>query len=357
VCISIGNSLIAQNLVPNGGFEEYGECPGNYSQAVAEFRVRDWFSAGTGTPDHFHSCSAGDADVPHNWAGVSAAFEGQGYAGIFTWVFGKDYREYLQSKLTEPLIADSTYIIQFRYKLSSYSMYAVDRIGVRIENSFQKVNHDKIINANSLSIISDSALTEQTGLWEKAKFEYKAKGGEHVITIGNFYKTDETSYYQLMFQPMQQDMLESAAYYYIDDVSVSPKYLPEIYNNVLVDAFQLDVVVLNKAYVLNNINFEFNSYKLLNSSFEELDALVDWLKQNPKIIVQLSGHTDDVGGDRYNLSLSKNRAKTVGEYLITQGIDAKRIESFGYGKSKPLINEKSDPARKINRRVEVKFVQ
>src|SRR5688500_6154437 len=78
--------LSAQNLVSNGSFENFTQCPGSFSEAKHEFRVLDWYSANTGTPDHFHSCSDGEASVPYNWAGVSDAFEGHGYAGIYMWM-------------------------------------------------------------------------------------------------------------------------------------------------------------------------------------------------------------------------------------------------------------------------------
>src|SRR5688572_10456416 len=125
-CLSFSTfSSIAQNLISNTGFEEYTSCPGSYSQAKAEFRVKDWWSATLGTPDHFHSCSHGDAGVPHNWAGISDAYEGKGFAGIYLWMDNEvNYREYLQNKLIEPLLKDSLYNISFRFKLSSYSRYS-----------------------------------------------------------------------------------------------------------------------------------------------------------------------------------------------------------------------------------------
>src|SRR5215213_385694 len=120
-----------QNLVPNPGFENYSSCPGNFSEAAHEFRAIDWRSATIGTPDYFNSCSIGEAGVPHNWAGVSDAYEGKGYAGIYLWMNdANEYREYLQCRLLEPLIKDSVYNIQLHYKLSSYSKYAINRIGL-----------------------------------------------------------------------------------------------------------------------------------------------------------------------------------------------------------------------------------
>ncbi|HEY3405500.1 MAG TPA: OmpA family protein [Ohtaekwangia sp.] len=344
----------AQNLVPNGSFEEFTSCPGDFSQNKSEFRVKGWWSATQGTPDHFHSCSRGNASVPHNWAGVSEAFDGKGFTGIYLWMDNhKDYREYLQCRLTTSLIKDSVYTVDFRFKLSSYSRYAIDRIGLFLTDSAVVSDHDVVINAvPTFSLVKDSALTQKTGYWEKAHFDYKAKGGEQFLVLGNFFTNDETKFYRIQFTPDQQDMLQMSAYYYIDDVKViqhSQRY------DELLPEFEPRFAELNKTYVLRNILFEFNSYKLRSSSFEELDGVVFWLEQHPNARVVLSGHTDDVGGTRYNQKLSENRARSVAAYLHYQGIAEQRIETAGHGKSKPLIDSTTEEAREQNRRVEVLF--
>ncbi|HNC14255.1 MAG TPA: OmpA family protein, partial [Cyclobacteriaceae bacterium] len=83
---------------------------------------------------------------------------------------------------------------------------------------------------------------------------------------------------------------------------------------------------------------------------------VEYLKAHPDINLRVSGHTDFVGSDEYNLTLSRNRAKSVADFLIMRGVDEHRIVSYGFGKSRPLSDEKTDEAGKRNRRVEIKFV-
>ncbi|MBL7857753.1 MAG: OmpA family protein [Cyclobacteriaceae bacterium] len=358
----VGNSvdLFAQNLVPNSGFEEFTACPGGHTQSPNEFRVKAWSSGSQGTPDHFHTCSVGEADVPHNWAGVSDAFEGNGYAGIYVWSrdrMGNSYREYLHTRLLSPLIPDSTYSIEFRYKLSSYSMLAADRIGLLLTDSVVKSSSFRPFHiVPTLNVVKDSSLTNKTGLWELARGEYKAKGGEEYIVIGNFYANEQTKCYPIKFRSLQQEMLRDASYYYIDNVQLTPKYLPDGTTlDDLIPEFSPDKVKINTHYVLRNIRFEFDSYKLLSSSFEELDDVVNYLMKNPHTRVELAGHTDDVGNDRYNLVLSRNRARSAARYLTLRGIEADRIESFGYGKSRPLLKATTEEARKINRRVEIRF--
>lgn len=71
-------TLWSQNLVPNPGFEEYIKCPGSYMLNQNEFAIHGWQSPTSGTPDHFHSCSSGEADVPVNWAGIQMHIAAKG---------------------------------------------------------------------------------------------------------------------------------------------------------------------------------------------------------------------------------------------------------------------------------------
>lgn len=347
--------LGAQNLVPNGSFEDYLVCPGGYSQSPGEFRVNSWRALTMGSPDYFNSCSGGEAAVPYNWAGISDAYDGFGYAGIYTWMTEKDYREYLHCKLTEPLIKDSLYRVEFKYKLSSYSKYATDRIALLLSDTLKTFRHDKPLRVSpTISFLKDSALTPETGGWELAVAEYKAKGNERFLTIGNFADNATTRHYQIKFRPASEPMLADAAYYYIDDVQVIPQFASQSSDQPLPVFTGVDAD-LNTVYVLENIRFDFNSYALLPESYFDLDRLVKYLKDRPDLKVELSGHTDDTGGDEYNDRLSESRAKSAARYLISKGIAENRITTHGYGERMPLVHDDSEEARETNRRVEIRF--
>ncbi|MCY7360091.1 MAG: OmpA family protein, partial [Rudanella sp.] len=103
---------------------------------------------------------------------------------------------------------------------------------------------------------------------------------------------------------------------------------------------------------LNNIFFELGRYDLVGKSRPELNRLVDFLKANPTVSVEISGHTDDQGDANANLLLSKKRAQTVVAYLTEAGIDAKRIRSTGFGKTRPLLPNITEENRRLNRRIE-----
>ncbi|MEX1238366.1 MAG: OmpA family protein [Cyclobacteriaceae bacterium] len=103
---------------------------------------------------------------------------------------------------------------------------------------------------------------------------------------------------------------------------------------------------------LKNIYFDFDKTTLKNESFPELDKVVDFLKQNASVEIEISGHTDDKGSDDYNETLSQGRSEAVVNYLISQGIDSFRLAAHGYGESKPIDTNDSDDGRANNRRVE-----
>ncbi len=107
---------------------------------------------------------------------------------------------------------------------------------------------------------------------------------------------------------------------------------------------------------LRMVNFEINKWVLLPESFQVLDLVAKNLIDHPefrKIIVE--GHASNEGTKAWNLRLSRHRAQTVMEYLIKKGVKRGRLDSIGYGDTRPLINEQTDEARAKNRRVEVRI--
>ncbi len=120
---------------------------------------------------------------------------------------------------------------------------------------------------------------------------------------------------------------------------------------------ELQPLKKNTKFELHDINFETNSADLNQSSFEELNKLVELMKTNPQMKVEISAHTDDVGSKAYNLKLSERRAASVKEYLFDKGIPENQIVSKGYGESKPAyLPANTEENRAKNRRVELKII-
>lgn len=123
-------------------------------------------------------------------------------------------------------------------------------------------------------------------------------------------------------------------------------------------AIRLQAYTLNKPIVINNILYDYGYATLRPESITVLDGLVKTMIDNPRIVVELSAHTDSIGSDAYNLKLSQDRAQSCVDYMISKGITATRISAVGYGKSRPIApnslpNGQDNPdGRQLNRRIE-----
>lgn len=110
--------------------------------------------------------------------------------------------------------------------------------------------------------------------------------------------------------------------------------------------------------VLKNIFFDVNESALKPESLSELENIQNLLIQNPQWRVQINGHTDNLGDAAKNLALSLQRAESVVEYLIKQGIAPNRLQAKGYGSERPLVsNDDEEEGRQINRRTEIEIVE
>lgn len=104
--------------------------------------------------------------------------------------------------------------------------------------------------------------------------------------------------------------------------------------------------------VIDHIYFENSKAVLKESSYPALDQLVAFLVEYPSISIEISGHTDNVGSEKYNLKLSEKRAQTVGDYLVDKGIEKDRVTTKGEGFARPLVENDTEQNRAKNRRVE-----
>jgi outer membrane protein OmpA-like peptidoglycan-associated protein len=130
---------------------------------------------------------------------------------------------------------------------------------------------------------------------------------------------------------------------------------------------KIKAVVLDKAsleikkgvkYPLEGVNFEKSKTILVKGAELKLDGVVDYLKQNPKIKIEVAGHTDNEGADqRLNQRLSEFRAKVVANYLFNKGISPERIKTIGKGSSEPLVANDTDENKSTNRRIEIMILE
>ena len=124
--------------------------------------------------------------------------------------------------------------------------------------------------------------------------------------------------------------------------------------------YQLNVPLqplkVGKTVILKNIFFDTDLYDLKSESIAELEKLVKFLKDNPTLKIEISGHTDNVGSNEHNTLLSQNRAKAVYEYLIEKSISKDRLTYKGYSFSNPIDTNETEDGRANNRRTEFKII-
>jgi outer membrane protein OmpA-like peptidoglycan-associated protein/tetratricopeptide (TPR) repeat protein len=127
--------------------------------------------------------------------------------------------------------------------------------------------------------------------------------------------------------------------------------LNESYTNTpFILQIELEKLKVGTNVVLRNIFFNTNEYVLLQASVTELNTLVQLLKNNAKMSIEIQGHTDNVGNDESNKKLSLMRAKAVYDYLSLQKIGPERLRFKGFGESAPISGNDTDAGRKLNRR-------
>lgn len=124
----------------------------------------------------------------------------------------------------------------------------------------------------------------------------------------------------------------------------------------LVADIYLKPIVKDATIILENIFFDTNSSDLLPQSIVELTKLLSFLQMNAQVRVELSGHTDNVGGEAFNISLSQRRADAVKNYLTTNGIASVRLTTKGFGFSRPITTNDTAEGRARNRRTEMKVI-
>jgi len=113
--------------------------------------------------------------------------------------------------------------------------------------------------------------------------------------------------------------------------------------------------VVEQTLTIRDITFENNSARLTANAQRLMENVVSFLRSDPSARISISGHTDSVASDAYNLKLSRSRATEVRDYLVGYGIDASRLDAAGYGESRPVASNATAEGRELNRRVEFRI--
>ncbi len=111
-----------------------------------------------------------------------------------------------------------------------------------------------------------------------------------------------------------------------------------------------------KIYTLDNVFFDTGKSTLRGESYKELNELAEYMGKKESLVIEIAGHTDNVGTPESNQKLSEDRANTVRDYLIKKGIAPERVAAKGYGDTQPVAYNDTPQGRQKNRRTEVRIV-
>ena len=334
------NSVVAQeNLIPNASFEQAQTNSSQWSNSRDEFNenISNWFSPTEGSPDIYLNNQSTDWMYNAQGLGLDNTRFGQTMIGITTFVptysTKVHKREYISIKLNQTLKVNRRYKLAFWIK-NPKKAFASSHFGILLTKDSFYIKTERVVNAHPQFQIDTILYAPK---WTKITYEFTAIENLRYLTIGSFASKDSIDYTWQVKRPSQ------FAYYYIDELS-----LIEIKKVETVEK----VFALGKSFSLQNIHFEYDKAVLMASSFPELNKLFAYLNEYPNYTLDIFGHTDHDGSEKYNLQLSQARAEAVAQFLIEKGISAKRLSYQGFGESQPVAENSSDNGKQLNRRVE-----
>lgn len=354
VLMTVGLSTTAQelqNLVKNDKFTNSKKV--TYRSQLNH--VENWSDANGGSVDIFTDKAAktnvgipqnfmGSEPSESNYIGFTAYYEDQTFSlketvknrSLWNTIGYGAYAEFPQGELTMPLEAGETYFFNLKISLADKSGRAVKGLGVYFSKDKLEEKNNKALELTP-QIVFDTYFDKKEG-WTNVWGKFVAEGGERYFTLGAFEGAFEV---KSMVEPKVEND-NKRAYYFVN-------------GGVRVLKFPLtadELASLKRAMDL--VHFNTGSDQIKAESFEELNNIADILKKYPRIIAFIEGHTDNTGGDDLNLKLSKDRAKSVKDYLLKRGVSADRLSSEGYGSTKPIATNDTDEGRAKNRRVVIR---
>lgn len=234
---------------------------------------------------------------------------------------------------------------KYAYLASSLNSYG--------STDIYKVELSESSRPKPVALVSGKVLNSKNNEPIEAKIEFKRIGSDEIA--GSALTNQETGEFKLTLpygNKYEFFAIKDGFFPVSENIDLSKlDEFTEISRDIYLTPIQV-----GESIRLNNIFFESGKYELLPESFTELDRLIEFLELT-NYSVEISGHTDNVGSDADNQTLSQNRAQAVVNYLINNGISKDRLLAKGYGESIPQKNNDTKEGRAYNRRVEFKILK
>jgi hypothetical protein len=211
----------AQNIVPNGSFEEYDACPTGINQVDT---CKYWYAFGgiygvPGSPDYFNACAIPMASIPDNAFGTQAAFEGNAYMGLWTFEYSYWYREYIGAQLFDTMQVGKQYSVSMRVSRGNRTSWQTDatvasnKMSIRLTTSAYQPG--SILPVNNFAQLYDDSIIVDSINWVLLHWNFISDSAYTNIYIGNFFDSDHTD-----TQRVQVIIPPGRAYYFIDSVNI-----------------------------------------------------------------------------------------------------------------------------------------
>jgi outer membrane protein OmpA-like peptidoglycan-associated protein len=311
------------NLVPNPSFEALNAAPpSNFSSKAIDFDniMQDWKTANLTSPDI----------ITTNLVNKTRSYQmreartGETMVGLLNNL--GIWAEYIQVPLKQPLEEGKTYYAEFWYMALASKNHEIPRKNPNFGLWFHDGSLQKTKNylPEQPQVASPEVASCSPYTWHKMSGVFVASKAHSHVCIGQFESNFEGAMNGCIV---------------IDDVIVR-------------ETEPVLKIEVGKTLVLDNIIFKSGTATLEKESYVSLKLLHQGLSDHPKLCISIHGHTDNVGNSIDNKDLSTNRAQTIYNYLIKEGIDKKRLQFMGFGEDKPVASNDSSRGRKKNRRVE-----
>jgi OmpA-OmpF porin, OOP family len=345
------------NLVPNPSFENHRGLP----TEIGQFNLaHPWntYAPGNQPADYFHrNSNRPRTSLPVNFIGTQEARTGDAYAGILLYMNAKEeYSEFIQVQLTEPLQAGRTYYTEMYVSLADNSRFAIDGLDMFVSERAPLLFQGAYAEYTPQVRNPVKEIISEKEEWVKISGTFEAKGGERVLTIGNFRPRAKTTAKRVKSAVNHKDPYDYA-YYYVDDIKLALADGPDPADEPVVAQAEekpayFSKEELHKPVILKNVVFEVDKSTLLPESVGELQELKAFLQENQHLIIFLTGHTDNTHTPAYNRQLSEDRVLAVKNWLVENGIRPDRLRTKGYGDTQPIADNQTVEGRQRNRRVE-----
>ena len=322
------NCSLAQNLIPNPGFEEYKNCPTGLRQLN---EAKHWRAANAGTPELFHNCGFTSSFPP---------YEGEGMAGVILFADYSNSVEYLQVQLKEPLIKDASYRLSYMILVDDKTPIVINRIGAYF--SKEPLKSPNWTAFHVFPQVKTDEIIKKMDEWQEIKAVFVAKGGEEYMTFGNFYPKHHLK--EEVVKPIGGNW---RSYYFVDNFELIES------NSIGEPLYREKPPQERKEEWSLVLYFETDEYKLTPSEREKLEKFLKALPENLFQPIKLIGHTDADASFEYNYTLSQKRVLEIEKIIRSKGFN--NTYTSWSGESEPLNKNEDPEAKALNRRVEIRI--